>query len=49
MSFFHFVKFANRFDYAGKGFVAGMNGASAVYNQGAKEIYYVLPAGMRLT
>jgi len=36
--------FANRYDYVGKGFVAGMNGVAAVYNRGGVEVHYALPS-----
>jgi len=36
--------FANRYDYVGKGFVAGMNGVAAIYNRGAVEVHYALPS-----
>merc|ERR1740123_624046 len=36
--------FANMYDYVGKGFVEGMNGAAAVYSRFTKLIFYLLPA-----
>ena len=40
--------FAPTFDYVGKGFVAGMDGAAALYMSSCADISYVLPAGLSL-
>ena len=38
--------FARKYDYVGKGFIEGMNGAGAVYSRFTKEISHLLPIGM---